>query len=91
MAQAGQIVVAFLCLPLIGFGSDRLITYMARRNNGVHEPETRLIPLAVPIIIGVMSCVLFGYAYDRPFQFHWFAIVFTYAANYFAFIAASVA
>lgn len=91
MAQIGQIIVAFLCVPLLGFGSDRLITWKARRNNGIHQPENRLIPLAFPIAIGTFACVLFGYAYDRPFQFHWFAIVFSYAANYFAFIAASVA
>ncbi|KAK4054340.1 hypothetical protein OIO90_003573 [Microbotryomycetes sp. JL221] len=90
-AQGGQIVVAFILLPMVGFGSDWLIKFMARRNNGIHEPEVRLIPLAVPVIVGTMSTVLFGYAYARPFEFHWFAIVFCLAANYFAFIAASVA
>ncbi|KAI5477294.1 hypothetical protein MNV49_006515 [Pseudohyphozyma bogoriensis] len=70
--------------------SDRLITFMARRNGGVHEPEVRLIPLVFPIVIGVFSCVLFGYTYDNPEKVHWFAIPFTYAGVYYAFIAASV-
>ncbi|KAM0789600.1 hypothetical protein ACM66B_000408 [Microbotryomycetes sp. NB124-2] len=90
-AQAGQIVIAFILLPMVGFGSDWLIKFMARRNNGVHEPETRLIPLALPIGVGVISTVLFGYAYDRPFNFHWIVFPMTLALNYFAFIAASVA
>lgn len=52
VAQAGQIVVAFACLPLLGWGSDWLITRMAKKNNGVHEresfkyadPSSKLIP-----------------------------------------------
>jgi hypothetical protein len=39
MAQLGQIVVAFVALPALGILSDKLITYMARRNGGVHERE----------------------------------------------------
>ncbi|KAJ9118359.1 hypothetical protein QFC24_006187 [Naganishia onofrii] len=91
VAQAGQIVVAFVALPMLGIFSDKLITYMAKRNNGVHEPETRLIPLAFPVALGVLSTVLFGAGYAHPEKFHWFVIIFSYCGSYFAFIAASVA
>ncbi|KAM0753455.1 MFS general substrate transporter [Meredithblackwellia eburnea MCA 4105] len=91
VAQAGQIPVAFLVLPLVGFMSDRLVTYMARRNNGVHEPEVRLLPLLLPTVVGVVATILFGYTWDHPTKVHWFAIVFSYAAQYLSFIAASVA
>ncbi|KAJ9096312.1 hypothetical protein QFC20_006450 [Naganishia adeliensis] len=91
VAQAGQIVVAFIALPALGIFSDKLITYMAKRNEGVHEPETRLIPLAFPVALGVLSTVLFGAGYAHPEKFHWFVIIFSYCGSYFAFIAASVA
>jgi hypothetical protein len=39
VAQAGQIVVAFVALPALGVFSDKLITFMAKRNDGVHERE----------------------------------------------------
>ena len=103
IAQAGQIVVAFIALPSLGLFSDKLITYMAKRNGGVHErefhvanpffaayihrstAETRLIPLAFPVALGVLSTVLFGAAYAHPEKFHWFVIIFTYCGSYFAF------
>ncbi|SGY15364.1 BQ5605_C013g07346 [Microbotryum silenes-dioicae] len=91
LASAGQIVVSFLLLPLVGVLGDRLVTYMARRNGGVHEPEVRLMTLAFPTIIGVFCAVLLGYAFSHPYKVHWFAILFSYAGVYFAFIAASVA
>lgn len=107
VAQAGQIVVAFIALPSLGLFSDKLITYMAKRNGGVHEreliasscrhvayihlplAETRLIPLAFPVSLGVVSTVLFGAAYAHPEKFHWFVIIFTYCGSYFAFSESS--
>jgi hypothetical protein len=108
VAQAGQIVVAFIALPALGIFSDKLITYMAKRNDGVHErksrnpvclhgtyprllAETRLIPLAFPVALGVMSTVLFGAGYAHPEKFHWFVIIFSYCGSYFAFSKSWVA
>lgn len=105
VAQAGQIVVAFIALPMLGIFSDKTITYMAKRNGGVHErkpfpllglsplhaypfsslAETRLIPLAIPVALGVLSTVLFGAGYAHPEHFHWFVIIFSYCGSYFAF------
>ncbi|KAJ9093161.1 hypothetical protein QFC21_006477 [Naganishia friedmannii] len=59
VAQAGQIVVAFVALPMLGIFSDKLITYMSKRNNGVHE-----------LALGVLSTVLFGAGYAHPEMFH---------------------
>ncbi|KAK3637536.1 hypothetical protein LTR56_013539 [Elasticomyces elasticus] len=88
--NAGQIVVSVIALPLLGNGSDWLIRWRARRNDGVHEPEVRLIPLVLPIIIGVASAVLYGQAAAHPERFHWFAIVFAYAGYLFAFLGANI-
>ncbi|KAK5746240.1 hypothetical protein LTR17_000975 [Elasticomyces elasticus] len=88
--NAGQIVVSVIALPLLGNGSDWLIKWRARRNDGVHEPEVRLIPLVLPIILGVASAVLYGQAAAHPERFHWFAIVFAYAGYLFAFLGANI-
>lgn len=47
--------------------------------------ETRLIPLAFPVALGVLSTVLFGAGYAHPEKFHWFVIIFSYCGSYFAF------
>jgi hypothetical protein len=47
--------------------------------------ETRLIPLAFPVGLGVLSTVLFGAGYAHPEKFHWFVIIFSYCGSYFAF------
>ena len=60
--NAGQIMVSLIGLPLFGYGSDKLVKWRADRNGGVHEPETRLILLIIPICVGVLSCMLFGQA-----------------------------
>lgn len=56
----GQLVVMIIALPLLGIGSDRLITWRARRNDGVHEPEARILPLVFPVIVGIISAVIYG-------------------------------
>lgn len=89
--NAGQIVVAFIALPLLGNGSDFIIKWRAKRNGGVHEPENRLLPLCIPLTIGVLASVIYGQAAQHPSQYHWFAIVFSRAASYFAFVGADIA
>ncbi|KAK1846027.1 major facilitator superfamily transporter [Colletotrichum chrysophilum] len=88
-ALTGQIVVAFLALPLLGRGSDWIIQYFARRNGGIHKPEYRLIPLIIPVIVGTLASILYGQAAAHPERFHWFAIVFSINAYYFGFVGAN--
>ena len=77
--NTGQIVVALIALPLLGNGSDFVIKWKARRNGGVHEPETRLLLLWLPVLVGIISAVIYGQAGSHPEKYHWFAIVFAYA------------
>lgn len=84
--NAGQIVVAIVGLPILGYGSDKLITWKASRNNGVHEPESRLMLLGLPLSVGVMGAVIYGQAAEYPEKLHWFAIVAAIAMYYFAFV-----
>ncbi|KAF3031576.1 hypothetical protein E8E12_000958 [Didymella heteroderae] len=87
---AGQVVIALIALPMLGNGSDKIIKWAAKRNGGVHEPESRLLPLFIPILVGIGSAVIYGQAGQFPENFHWFAIVFAYAGYYFCFIGANI-
>ncbi|KAF9883345.1 hypothetical protein FE257_003561 [Aspergillus nanangensis] len=88
--NCGQIVTALVALPLLGNGSDWLVKHMARRNNGLHEPEIRIIPLAFPVIIGVITAILYGQGAAHPEQYHWFVYVWGVAAYYFCFVGANI-
>jgi hypothetical protein len=77
VAMAGQIVVAFICVPMLGFGSDIIVKFMARRNGGVHQPEHRLLTLVIPLILGIIFAVVYGQAAAFPERYHWLAIVFS--------------
>lgn len=87
--MAGQIVVSFVALPVLGAGSDFLVRYLSKRNGGIHRPEYRLVPLIFPIIVGVLSAILYGQAAAHPDKIHWFAVVFSINAYYFAFVGAN--
>ncbi|CAG8947894.1 unnamed protein product [Penicillium salamii] len=88
--NCGQIVVALIALPLLGTGSDRLIRRYAERNGGVHEPETRIIPLVLPIIVGTFTIILYGQGAAHPDKYHWFVYVWAMSAYYFAFVGANI-
>jgi hypothetical protein len=77
----GQIVVAIIALPLLGSGSDKLVKWRAQRNGGIHEPENRILPLIIPLIVGVFSCVLYGLAAQNPTHYHWFTYVWVVAGK----------
>jgi len=82
----GQIVTAIIALPLLGHGSDKLVKWRAQRNNGIHEPENRILPLIFPLVVGVFSSVLYGLAAQNPTKYHWFIYVWVIAAYYFCFV-----
>ena len=89
--NAGQIVTALVALPLLGNGSDYLIKWAAKRNGGIHEPEVRLIPLCIPLTVGIVAATLQGQAGSHPYNYHWFTIVFANAGYYFCFVGANIA
>ncbi|KAH7361588.1 major facilitator superfamily domain-containing protein [Plectosphaerella cucumerina] len=89
-SNAGQIVTSLVALPVYGYGSDWIIKYFARRRGGIHEPETRLIPLFIPICIGVITIVLYGQGATHPENYHWFLYVWSLAAYFFTFIGANI-
>lgn len=75
LIQLGQVVIALLCVPLIGWLSDYVIRCSARRNHGVHEPEQRLIAWILPMVTALVLTVLYGYVLESPEKYHWMAVV----------------
>ncbi|KAL3445279.1 MFS general substrate transporter [Aspergillus insuetus] len=88
--QAGQIIVCFIFLPLLGYGSDLVIHFMSQRNHGKYKPEYRFLVLAVPSICGVVSAILYGQAGSFPSRWHWSAIVVPYHGVFFGFLGANI-
>jgi hypothetical protein len=75
---------------MLGWGSDKTIRYMAKRNGDLHEAEYRLIALVFPTIVGILSCVIYGQAGSYGEKYHWMAIIFAYSGQFFNFVGASI-
>jgi MFS family permease len=54
-----------------GFLADRISNAMARRNGGRREPESHLLNMVVPLVFGIVGCLLFGYAGQNAKTTHW--------------------
>jgi hypothetical protein len=54
-----------------GYLADRISNAVARRNGGRREPEAHLLNLIMPMILGIIGCLLFGYAGSNVKTTHW--------------------
>ncbi|KAM7214204.1 Major facilitator superfamily domain containing protein [Rhypophila decipiens] len=55
-----------------GIAADKITLWLARRNNGIREPEQRLWPL---LLTGVLSCAgLIVWGVGAYYQIHWAAL-----------------
>ncbi|KAH7146509.1 major facilitator superfamily domain-containing protein [Dactylonectria macrodidyma] len=88
---AGQIIVSMVVVPAQGYLSDFIVKVLSKRNNGVAEPEYRLIPLILPFLVAIISTVIFGQACEHPENWHWSAIAVTFNAEFFGFVGIVVA
>ncbi|GKZ20740.1 hypothetical protein AbraIFM66951_003041 [Aspergillus brasiliensis] len=86
LVQAGQIVVSMIMVPVLGYGGDQLYKWVASRRNGTVEAEIRLIPMILPIVVLLISCVIYGRAASEPTQWSPWAITTTFSGMYFAYI-----
>lgn len=85
--QTGQIVVALVMVPMLGYGGDFFTRMMAQRKGGVSESENRLIFLVLPVFVVIVSCVVFGRAGSYPERWSAWAVIASYSAEYFGFIS----
>lgn len=84
--QGGQIIASIIMVPLLGYGGDFLIKVVAKRHRGVIDSEYRLLPIVLPVLAVVISCVFFGKAGSHPTEWSSWAIVTTFNIEYFGFI-----
>ncbi|GME50715.1 Major facilitator superfamily [Neofusicoccum parvum] len=89
LIQLGQIFIAALCLPLLGWATDKTATWMARRRNGIHEPENRLVNLVFPLLFNLMLTALYGDCVQNPGKYHWMLVVVTVNAYLLILLAGS--
>ncbi|EKG19144.1 Major facilitator superfamily [Macrophomina phaseolina MS6] len=90
LIQLGQIFIAIICLPLLGWATDKTATWMARRNrNGIHEPENRLVNLVFPLLFNLMLTALYGDCVQNPGKYHWMLVVVTVNAYLLILLAGS--
>ncbi|KAI3400107.1 hypothetical protein diail_4337 [Diaporthe ilicicola] len=67
----GGMIGLFTCGPL----SDWVAAYLTRRNNGVREPEMRLVAMIPYIIIMIIGSIVTSVGYDRHWQWEVIVIV----------------
>lgn len=89
-ANFGQIPIALICFPLLGYASDRMIQWRARRNDGMHEPESRLLLLAIPVAIGIVSSLWYGQGAANSNDYAWPLYPAVLAGFFFAFVGTNI-
>ncbi|KAH3950927.1 hypothetical protein HBI56_087590 [Parastagonospora nodorum] len=65
------LVVGLLGSPLSGWASDAIAKFMARRNNGVFEPEFRLVLMIPATIFATIGFVGFGMSAQQGVPIVW--------------------
>jgi MFS family permease len=86
LVQGGQIVVSIILVPIFGYGGDRLTRFIASHRGGIAEPEYRLLPMIIPLVVTVVSCLLFGMAGSHPTEWSPWAVIVGFNGSYFGFI-----
>ncbi|KAI6356112.1 hypothetical protein MCOR25_007952 [Pyricularia grisea] len=97
--QGAQIIPCIVFLPLLGYGADYLVRAMSRRRGSVYNPEYRLIPFVVPVVVFVVCAVVYGQAAaltvsdatsSSSMSWGWPSIAVSYNGAFFAFLGANV-
>jgi hypothetical protein len=86
VSSVGLISIAPLIASLLGFVSGPLNDYtvkqLARWNNGIYEPEFRLAPNVITLVLGVVG--FFGFGATLENRMPWAGPVVLYGFIYFA-------
>ncbi|GAM41705.1 hypothetical protein TCE0_042r15026 [Talaromyces pinophilus] len=61
LINLGGVFGGFGGMLYAGYLGDKFIIWTAKRNNGVHAPEHRLILLIFPGILGIVALILYGF------------------------------
>ncbi|GLA37940.1 hypothetical protein AnigIFM63309_004923 [Aspergillus niger] len=82
----GQIATAVAVPVLCGYFSDQTTRLLSTRNNGISEPEHRLLALILPTIAILISTVIYGKTAEQPQNWSWAGIAVTINFEYFGFV-----
>lgn len=74
LAYLSPVVGVTIGCLLSGWAADLLAIRMARRNNGVLEPEHRLWSCVIALVLHPAGCLLYGVG--ASYEIHWFGVVF---------------
>ncbi|KAL4903893.1 hypothetical protein BDW74DRAFT_185950 [Aspergillus multicolor] len=76
LTNISPLVQSIIAEIISGPACDRIAVALTRRNNGVYEPEYRLVLMGAGVILGV--CGFYGYGATVHYQTHWAGPVITY-------------
>ncbi|CAO2648724.1 Nn.00g096730.m01.CDS01 [Neocucurbitaria sp. VM-36] len=68
----GAFIGALLGFALTGLVSDWSASYLTKLNNGVYEPEFRMVLVIPQVIFGGAGIFGFGWTSDDPWKYGWF-------------------
>ncbi|KAI0025805.1 MFS general substrate transporter [Xylariomycetidae sp. FL0641] len=74
----GAIIGAFISGPI----ADWVVKAMSRRNNGIYEPEFRLVLIVITFVLGGLS--FFGFGWSLDVKDPWIGPVVFYGIQYFS-------
>ncbi|KAH6698477.1 major facilitator superfamily domain-containing protein [Leptodontidium sp. MPI-SDFR-AT-0119] len=90
LLQVPLAVGSIIAIPIIGIGGDWVISKMATRNGGIHEPEHQLVNMILPFIVGFLGTVCFGIVCSNPEKYHWILPLLFMGFMFFSLIATNV-
>ncbi|KAF2665063.1 MFS transporter-like protein [Microthyrium microscopicum] len=71
MVSIPNLVVGLIFAPIAGYLCDWLAQFLARRNNGIFEPEYRLLLMIIAVPISTVSFIGYGLAVERKASIAW--------------------
>ncbi|KAL3423710.1 major facilitator superfamily transporter [Phlyctema vagabunda] len=90
-AYAGAFTGAILGFVFAGALADWSAKYMTRKNNGIYEPEFRIVLVIPQLIFGCAGLYGFGITADQVMRFGWFWPIFFFALEVMGMVIGAVA
>ncbi|KAE8159189.1 major facilitator superfamily domain-containing protein [Aspergillus tamarii] len=82
----GQIATAVVVPIVRGYFSDHITESLSKRNNGISEPEHRLLAVILPTVAILLSTIIYGKTAEHPHNWTWAGIAVTLNFEYFGFV-----
>lgn len=90
-AYTGAFIGALLGFAVAGGLADWSAKFMTRRNNGIYEPEFRILLVIPQFVFGVAGLYGFGITASRILEFNWFWPIFFFALEVMGMVIGAVA